>query len=402
MAEMQARKPVEDWTTDFDHFDPTFLADPDAVWAELRGKCPVAHSERYGGVNVLSRWAEVAEAVHDTERFTSARVVINEVPTDRRGLPLPPINLDPPDHTGVRRAMLPFFAPNAIKRWETVVREICRRQLDALADRDECDLAVDYAQVIPAELTAIMLGVNIEEVPLFRQFLHDLLEVGPINEEVLRESTRKLVAYMGELLERQKQSGDDNIVGFLLQQEVEGEPLSDDELVRMLFLFLIAGIDTTWSGIGYSLLHLAGHPDDRRRLADDPSLIPTAVEEFLRVAPPVWVARVATEDTEISGCPIKAGEWVALAIPSINRDPEMFDRPDEVLIDRKVNRHAAFGLGVHRCLGSNLARMELVVALEEWMARYPDFELTDPAKVTFAAGQVRGPRSVPARILARR
>ena len=168
----------------------------------------------------------------------------------------------------------------------------------------------------------------------------------------------------------------------------------------MLFLLLIAGIDTTWSGIGFSLFHLAGHPEDRRRLAGDAGLIPTAVEEFLRFYPPVWVARVATKDTVVGGCPVAAGEWVAMGIPAINRDPDVVDRADEVVIDREQNRHAAFGLGVHRCLGSNLARLEMVIAVEEWMARYPDFELVDNgAGVLFAPGQVRGPRRIPARIL---
>ena len=400
MAELSERKPVESWLTDWDHFDPTYLADPDAVWAELRGQCPVAHSDRYGGVNVLSRWNEVYEAIHDPARFTSRRLIINEIPTERRGVNLPPINLDPPDHNDRRRALLPFFAPPAIKKWEEPIRQICRRELDRLAGRTEVDLAEDYAQVIPAELTAIMLGVPLEDVPLFREWLHDLLEVGPTNPDVMRATTATMMEYMAKLAKERRQHRGDDVVSFLLETEFEDGPITDDELTRMIYLFLIAGIDTTWSSIGSSLMHLARNPEDRHRLAADPSLIPMAVEEFLRFYPPVWVARIATEDTELGGCPVAEGEWVALGLPSINRDPDMFEDPDEVHIDRKVNRHAAFGLGVHRCLGSNLARMEMVIALEEWMARFPDFEIADESRVTFAAGQVRGPRTVPARILA--
>ena len=399
MAELKDRKPVESWSTDFDHFDPTYLANPDEVWSELRGQCPVAHSERYGGLNVLSRWAEVYEAIHDPARFTSRRLIVSEVPTDRRGFALPPINLDPPDHTERRRAMLPFFAPPAIKKWDEPIRQICRRELDRLAGQTEVDLAVDYAQVVPAELTAIMLGVPLEDVPMFREWLHDLLEIGPTDEAVMRSTTDTMIAYMRDLAAERRQHRGEDVVSFLLETEFDGEPITDDELSRMLYLFLIAGIDTTWSSIGSSLLHLARHPEDRRRLAADPSLIPTAVEEFLRFYPPVWVARIANEDTELGGCPVAAGEWVALGLPSINRDPDMFEDPEEVHIDRRVNRHATFGLGVHRCMGSNLARLEMVIALEEWMARYPDFEVADEAGVTFAAGQVRGPRTIPARIL---
>jgi cytochrome P450 len=166
-----------------------------------------------------------------------------------------------------------------------------------------------------------------------------------------------------------------------------------------MILLMVAGIDTTWSAIGASLWHLAQHPDDRRRLAAEPALVPTAVEELLRAYAPVTMARMVAEDFEFAGCPFKEGDWVLLPFPSANRDPEAFDDADRVIIDRAENRHAAFGLGIHRCLGSNLARMELRVAIEEWMARYPDFELADPAAVRWSAGQVRGPRTIPVRIL---
>ncbi len=400
MAEIKARVPVGDWSVDFDHFDPAFIADPDSVWSALRANTPVAHSDRYGGLNVATRWVDVAAIARDTDTFSSRRIVINEVPTSHPGLPLPPINDDPPTHTAKRRVMLPFFNPIATQRWEEPVREICRRALDNLEGRELCDLAVDYAQVVPAELTAIMLGVPMGDVPQFRVWLHDLLEVGPTDTAVARATSNTMLEYMRGLLEQRRDHGGEDLVTFLLDQRIDGEPLTDTELVSMLFLLLIAGIDTTWSGIGFSLFHLAGHPEDRRRLAAQPELIPTAVEEFLRFYPPVWVARVATKDTVVGGCPVAAGEWVAMGIPAINRDPDVVDRPDEVVIDREQNRHAAFGLGVHRCLGSNLARLEMVIAVEEWMARYPDFELVDNgAGVLFAPGQVRGPRRIPARIL---
>jgi cytochrome P450 len=395
---MRKRPPVEDWSSDFDHFDPTFVADPYPIFEELRSRCPVAHTQRYGGMDVLVRWAEVAEAAHDTETFSSRRVIVNEVPTDERGLPLPPINVDPPLHTVKRRAILPFFNPIATKRWVEPIREICARLLDGLGGRKECDLAVDYAQCIPGELTALMLGVPAEEAPMFRAWMHDLLEVGPTDTDVLRTTTHAMVNYMRELVESHRVNGGEDLVSFLLDQEIDGEPIPDDELVNMLFLLLIAGVDTTWSAIGSSMLHLATHPDDRRRLAADPSLIPTATEEFLRAYAPVFIARVATQDTELAGCPINQGSWVMLSFNAANRDPEVFEQPEEVVIDRAVNRHAAFGLGVHRCLGSNLARLEMTIALEAWLARFPEFSLTDPAAVTFSAGQVRGPRSIPARI----
>ena len=191
----------------------------------------------------------------------------------------------------------------------------------------------------------------------------------------------------------------DDLTTFLLEAELDGEKLHPDHVAGTMVLLMIAGIDTTWSAIGASLWHLAQNPDDRRRLAAEPELMDTAVEEFLRAYAPVTMARMVATDFEFQGCPMKEGDWLLLPFPAANRDPESFPDADEVQIDRAENRHAAFGLGIHRCLGSNLARMELRVALEEWMARYPDFELTDPSAVTWSAGQVRGPRTLPMRIL---
>jgi cytochrome P450 len=185
---------------------------------------------------------------------------------------------------------------------------------------------------------------------------------------------------------------------FLLEAEIDATKLQPDHVRGTMVLLMIAGIDTTWSAIGASLWHLAQHPGDRKRLATEPELMGTAVEEFLRAYAPVTMARLVAKDFEFRGCPMKAGDWLLLPFPAANRDPEMFPLADQVILDRVENRHAAFGLGIHRCLGSNLARMELRVALEEWMKRYPDFELTDPAQVMWSAGQVRGPRTVPVRI----
>jgi cytochrome P450 len=397
-TEPPRRPPVTDWATDFDHFAPDFIDDPYPVYAELRDRCPVAHSPRYGGTVVLTTWDDITEAAHDTERFSSRRTIVSEVPTDRRGVILPPINIDPPDHTDRRRILLPFFSPQATARWEEPIRAICERLLDGLEGRTECDAALDYAQEIPGEITATMLGVEVADAPQLRTWIHDLMEVGPTDPALARSTTQAMLGYMHELLADRRENGGDDMVTYLLGCEVEGEGLSDDEMARTLFLLIIAGIDTTWSAIGFALLHLATHPDDRRRLATDPTLTHTAVEEFLRGYSPAYIGRIATSDTEIGGCPIDAGDWTILAFPSANRDPKAFDDPDEIIIDRASNRHAAFGLGVHRCLGSNLARLEMNIAISMWMERFPEFSLTDPDAVIYAAGHVRGPRRIPIRM----
>jgi cytochrome P450 len=199
---------------------------------------------------------------------------------------------------------------------------------------------------------------------------------------------------MEKMEERRTEPGDD-LISVLLHTEVEGAPVPDLHVLGTAALTLIAGVDTTWSGIGSALWHLATHEGDRRRLAAEPELMPTAIEELLRAYSPVTMAREVNEDITVAGCPMKAGDRVLMNFPAANRDPDVFDRPDEVVLDRAVNRHLAFGVGIHRCAGSNLARMELTVALETWLARIPEFRLAEGAEVTWAGGQVRGPRTLP-------
>jgi cytochrome P450 len=177
-------------------------------------------------------------------------------------------------------------------------------------------------------------------------------------------------------------------------QRVDGQPLAPEKVIGTLRLLMIAGIDTTWSAIGASLWHLAKNPQDAARLVADPSLMDTAVEELLRAYAPVTMAREVMKDVTINGCPMKPGAMVLLSFPAANRDPKMFPDADKVLLDRQENRHAAFGLGIHRCVGSNLARMELRVAIEEWLKRIPVFRLEDAASVTWSEGTVRGPRAL--------
>jgi len=191
----------------------------------------------------------------------------------------------------------------------------------------------------------------------------------------------------------------DDLISYMTHATFAGEPLAPYHVRGTCALLIIAGIDTTWSAIGASLWHLAQNPSDRQRWIDDPDVRPFAVEEFLRFYAPVTMARLVASDTTFAGCEMRKDDWVLLPFPAANRDPEAFENAADFIIDRKRNRHSAFGLGIHRCLGSNLARMELTVALEEWMARVPHFELADPQGVRWSTGQIRGPRELPVRIL---
>ena len=197
----------------------------------------------------------------------------------------------------------------------------------------------------------------------------------PAEDEEREAMFGELDAYMDAQIDDHIAHPRDDLTSFLIEAEIGGSKLSREHVRGTMILLMIAGIDTTWSAIGAALWHLARHPGDRRRLASDPGLMGTAVEEFLRAYAPVTMARLVAKDFDFHGHPLKEGDWLLLPFPAANRDPSVFENPDAVQLDREKNRHAAFGLGRHRCLGSSLARMELRVALEEWMARYPDFEL---------------------------
>jgi len=401
---MAERRPVMDWARDFDHLDKAWVDDPYTIWDRLRVQCPVAHTDRYGGVYLPVRYEDVRAIALDHDNFSSRQVIVRDfVPA--RGGSAPPITNDPPRHQNARRALLPAFTPAAVDRLVPRTREICNELIDAILTRDDSrsDAALDYAQHVPVRVIALLLGVPDSDGDRFRDWILQQLESGVEASEELEQSLAEMAEYFGILVaERQRQvaAGAElgtDVVGQLLQARYDdGTKFSTTHVVNSLRLLLVAGIDTTWSSIGAALWHLARVPADRARLATEPALIPAAIEEFLRAYAPVTMARRIKNDTVIGGCQYKAGEMVLLPFPAANRDPGFIADPNKILIDRKENRHAAFGLGIHRCIGSNLARMELKVALEEWLRRIPNFTLD--GAVTWSAGQVRGPRRVPLKL----
>ncbi len=399
--------PVTDWATDLDHADPAYNPRAPEIWAELReAGCPVAHSDRYNGMWAPLTAELVREVAYDTDHFTSRSVVVSTPPSDIAEAPIggaPPITSDPPFHALARRLLLPPFAPKQIEPWEPEIRKLCHQRLDDMGDitagETVVDAALQYAQHIPVNVIARMLGFPLEDDDLFREFVHETLEGVNQPPEVRQADFDKLDEYIDAQIDAHRADPRDDLTSYLLDVELGGEKLSQEHVRGSIVLLLLAGIDTTWSAIGSSLWHLASHPDDRRRLVAEPELMPTAIEEMLRAYAPVTMARMVAEDHDFHGCPMKTDEWVLLPFPAANRDPELFDRADEVVIDRLENRHAAFGLGIHRCLGSNLARLELRVAVEEFVARFPEFELADPEAVVWSVGQIRGPRKLPLRIL---
>jgi cytochrome P450 len=397
--------PTTDWATDLDHADPRYNADAHAIWDELRdGGCPVAHTDRYGGMWAPLTHELVHEVAYDTDHFTSRGVVVsNTRPIIPAPIgPAPPITSDPPFHQIARRMLLPAFSPKVIDPWHDDVTTLCNDLLDRIGDVEPgttvVDAAVQYAQSIPVNVIARMLGFPPEDEELFRHFVHETLEKIDRPAEERIASLQPLDAYIDRQVLDHVDHPRDDLTSYLLNLELDGQRLTYEHVRGTIVLLLIAGIDTTWSAIGSSLLHLATHPDDLARLVDEPDVMLFALEEFLRAYAPVTMARLVRDDYEFHGCPMRADEWVLLPFPAANRDPAFFDRADEFVIDRAENRHAAFGLGIHRCIGSNLARLELKVAITEFVRRFPRFELA--GDVTWSVGQIRGPRRLPVRVLA--
>jgi cytochrome P450 len=404
------RKPVEDWSSDYDIFDPAYIKDPFPIWDEIRSKCPVAHSDRWGGSWMPTRYADLFAIAQDFEHFSSREVLVApmgsgpdadaepdpDIPQELIGYDAgaPPITSDPPVHTWARRLLLPPFSAKAVAKWEPETRELCRSLIDGFIENGRADAAADYAQQIPPRVIASMLGIPKEEANTFTDWVRGFLELGLTNAEIGGEAGRNMFLYLWAKIQEHKENPKDDLISYLLNARVDGKPVPEQHILGTCFLILVAGIDTTWSSIGSALWHLAQNPQDCERLVNEPELINTAIEELLRAYSPVTMARVVAEDYQYNGCTLSEGDRLLMNFPAANRDPAKFQDADKVMIDRAMNPHIAFGVGIHRCAGSNLARMEMRVAIQEWLARIPKFRLEDPSAVTWAGGQVRGPRSM--------
>jgi cytochrome P450 len=396
------RCPVDDLATDYDIFDPDYVRDPVPAWTELRGTCPIAHTERYGGSWLPTRYEDVQAMAKMVPELSSISPVVINLPDDLIGddhegyNAAAPISADPPIQTWTRRLLLPHFTPKAIEPLRGYTEQLCHELIDRFVDDGGCDGAVDYAQQIPPRLIARKLGVDESMVDQFIEWVRGALELG-LQDPELRVRCRNAIRgfFRSEIADRRTNPKDD-LITALLNSEIDGEPIPEAMVVGMCNLQLVAGIDTTWSSIGSAIWHFAGHADDRRRMAEaDDTLWDTAIEELLRVYSPVTMARDAIEDVEFGGVTFAKGDKILMNFPGANHDPEAFDDPDTVILDRQRNRHIAFGSGIHRCAGSNLARMEMEISLKVWFSRIPEFTLGDPDAVTWAGGQVRGPRTLP-------
>lgn len=361
-------RPVGEWTNFFD---------------SLREEAPVIKNTFAEGYYVFTRYEDILGAYQDPETFASDAVTVMEPNPAYRWIPH---MLGGDEHMQWRRQLGPYFSPKAVARLTEKVRDHAARFVDDVVERGSCDVMADFAFRFPTTVFVELMGLPVEDLDRFMAWETDILQSpqGADPDEVVR---RRLVAmnavrdYFADVIEDRRVSPKDDLVSQALTFQVDGEPVSDADLLSYCQFMFMAGLDTVAAAIGYSLYHLATHPADRRRVVDEPAVIPSAIEEILRVYAFTIPARKVTKDTEVAGCPIARGSMVQLPIKAATRDEAAFENAQDMIIDRSPNNHIAFGAGPHRCLGSHLARLELRIALEEWHKRIPEYAIADGAAI---------------------
>jgi cytochrome P450 len=292
-----------------------------------------------------------------------------------------PEMLDPPIHTTWRQLLGGLFSPGAINKLEGRVRNRFLEILDTIAERGECEFVQDVALLYPNVIFMELMGLPVADAAQFQIWETEILHLPPSEAERSLAAMGQVNAYFADLIAARRVDPKNDIVTIASGWKIEGKSVSDEDLQSLCLLLFMAGLDTVAMQLSYSFLHLATHEDDRRRIVEDPSLIPGAIEEFVRYYSFVTPGRKIMADTEIAGCPVKAGQMLWLPLVSANRDPAEFADADKVIIDRKDNRHVGFGAGPHRCLGAHLARQELNIALQEWHKRIPNYRLTPGVEI---------------------
>jgi cytochrome P450 len=374
--------PAHQPEVDFDHMSPAFGQDPAAAFRGLRESCPVAWTPHHGGFWVLTRYEDIAAAARDDATFSSARPSggkynVIAIPYTESGRNVP-IEMDPPEFFAFRRLLNPILSPATVNSVVVPMLEATTQWcIDRFIERGTADLVDDLTAPVPAIFTMGWLGLPVEEWQAF--VVAKRLFVLPVDQRAEALSDLHAVERRWrEVVQSRRAEPRDDIISYLAAQEVEGRPITDEEVVDMVTLLIHGGFGTSNHLMGQTFMHLSRDRNLRERLRNEPDLVGPATEEFLRYFPPnTHLARIVTHDTEVSGCPMSAGDRVMLPWYSANRDPDAFPDPDEFVADRFPNRHTAFGLGIHRCVGSNVARQLFRVVLSAVLERLPDYTVDE-------------------------
>jgi cytochrome P450 len=368
-----------------DHNGPEFAADPAAALNQLRKQAPLVYSTAYDGFWMALDYGLVSQASRDHERFSTSREVHGRnalsmiIPLEWETEPLTPIELDPPEHTPYRKMLTALLSRTAIDRdLRPKLEAITDYCIDRFVESGEGDLVTDVAGPVPTVLTLAWLGMPTDDWQRVAKIQHNIVGFHPTSAE-FAEAIAGL-AWQNELItetiDRKRTEPADDVISFLSQQKIDGEPLSDKTIHEIVTLIIAGGVDTTTALMGQAFSYLDDHPEIRRQLLDDPRFRETAIEEFLRFySPNTAHARTVTCPVELGGQQLQRGDRILLCWLGANRDPRVFDNPDQIVLDRSPNKHAAFGLSVHRCVGANLARLEIDVMLTKVLSRLPDYRI---------------------------
>ncbi len=342
------------------------------------------------GYWVLTRFNDIREAFQSPEVFGNHSIVPVDPDPQYRFLPS---YSDPPLHMKYRAPLNRWFAPKAVEGFRPRIRQIARDIISGFVSDGEVEFLDAFGDQFPAQSFATVMGLPQEDVAFFiacaRRISGAVSSVGEKSDPV--GAMNDIKAYFAEALADRRRAPRDPSIDFvthLMGAHIDDRPLEDEEFLDICMTLTFGALDTTKSVIGWCFWHLATHPDDRRWVVDEPSIIPSAVEEMLRAYPIVSMARKLTQDIDFHGCPMKKDDMVLLSIQSATRDGDVFENPDEVHLDRTPNRHIAFGASEHRCLGSHLARAELQTALEEWHRQIPEYEIASGEEVLARGGQI--------------
>ena len=407
---------VEELVEHFDVTHPGFRDLPPEfifeVYRRLRERGPVTVGENnyperaglYAGPDTLViGYEEVRACALDTARLSNSPfgLSVDGSPGVQWGSL---VTLDPPEHTQMKKFINPYFSPARIAALVPAVEGIVEREVGAFIASGRGDLA-DVAWHVPAAVMfGEMLGLPLEDIDVVFTMVDRSMHPHRYGETDARAGFYEMYGYCQEMMTKRVEalsadgstSGENDVIDHLLNARVDGEPLPFDRVVVNAFLLVLAGLETTSNALTNAFVWLAGHPEERDRLAADLSLVPTAAEEFLRYCGSVHgLPRLALDDLEVGGCQVKTADYLQLDWAAANRDPAAFDAPDELRIDRSPNRHLAFGVGIHRCLGAPLATMEMTVTLTQVLARMPDFRITAGATPEYRHGTVPGYSCVP-------
>ena len=374
---------------DFDLFGSVTRAESDASWVEPREQCPVAWSDRHGGFWLITGYDEVAAAFRDWEHFSSARTdpEVSSIVLGQSRLPLlTPEEIDPPDWYPVRRILSEMLAPRGAERLRPRAQHWTTHFVDQFIEAGECEFTHELSVPVPGAVTLEWLGFPEDDWRMITDAFHNVAAYSrgtPEHSAAQAEFGNVMVRIREEMALREHSPRDD-AMSAITHHEIDGERIPRETAESIVFMTVGGGVDTTTALIGAALLHLSQVPADKQRLLDEPELLMTATEEFLRFYPPARThARTVTEDFEFDGCPMRKGDRVLLSEISSGRDAERSPNADSFVIDRNPNRHLSFGVGIHRCVGSHLARIEFAEVITQILERLPDFEVDVDAVVEY-------------------